>query len=141
MSDQLDALGLPATERRARLAEFEVIQAGISECLQGALDPFERREKSERLFHGQIKDFGDVAVVELDVERFAIESRALANFTADKRRGQKIHLQLDGAGAFTLGAAPLGAVEGKSAGRVAAQPRLGHLGEKLPDEIENSHIG
>ena len=76
-----------------------------------------------------------------DVERLAVEPRAAADFAAHKSGRQEVHLQLDRAGAFALGAAALRAVEGEAARRIAAQPRLGDLREQLADVVEEADVG
>src|ERR1035441_4880405 len=77
----------------------------------------------------------------VDIERLAVEAGAAADLAAHKRRRQEVHLQLDRAGALALGAAALRAVEGKTAGRITAQPRLGDLREQLPDVVKEPDIG
>jgi len=76
-----------------------------------------------------------------DIECFTIEPAAGADLAANKRGRKEIHLQLDSARTFAFGAAPLRAVKGKAARRIAAQPSLGNLGKKLADIVEEADIG
>ena len=55
--------------------------------------------------------------------------------------GVIIRFQFDVAGAFALGAAALGAVEGETAGCVAAEAGFGGLGEELADVVEEADVG
>ena len=141
MADQLHPLGLAAAERGAGLAELEVAQAGIAQRLQRALDPRQAGKELQRLLHRQFQHRGDVLAVVFDIERLAVEPCPAADFAADERGRQEVHLQLDRAGALALGAAALRAVEREPAGRIAAQPRLGHLREQLADVVKEADVG
>ena len=94
----------------------------------GALIFGKLRKEIHRLLHGHLQHLGDVLAAVLDIQRFAVEPAAAAVFAAHEGRRQEIHLQFDGAGAFTFRAASLGAVERETARPVAAQPRFGDLG-------------
>src|SRR5947207_380167 len=123
MRNEFDALGFAATQRRADLAEFEVIEAGVAKGFESATNFRMGRKKIEGLRDTEVQDLRDVFSAPFDVERFAIEARALASLARHDGGREKVHFEFDRAGAFALRATALRAVEGKTARAVAAQAR------------------
>jgi hypothetical protein len=139
--DEFHSLGFAATQGGARLAEFQIVQAGVVQRLQRTLDFGEARKEFDGFLDRQVEHLGDVLFPIPNVKRFAIESRAAAGFATDKGGREKIHFQLDGAGPLAFGAAALRAVEGESAGGVTPHPGFGRLGEERADVVEETDIG
>jgi hypothetical protein len=73
MRDELHPLRLAAAERRALLAELEIIQPRVVQRFQRALDLLHAGEKLDAFLHGQIQHLRDVLAAVFDVERLAIE--------------------------------------------------------------------
>src|ERR1051325_3449643 len=136
MRNQLDALGFTATQRRTDLTKLQVIESGIAQGFERAPDFRMRGEVFESFGDTEIKNLRNIFAAPFDIERLAIETRALARFACNDCRRHKIHLQLDGAGAFANRTTSLRAVERKSARRIPAQSRFRRLREKLPNLIE-----
>ena len=90
---------------------------------------------------GHFEHVGDRAAAVLHVERFAVVAVAAAGVAVDPHVGQEVHLDAQLAGAFAVVAAAAGDVEAEPAGRVAAELRLGELGEQLADEVEDAGVG
>src|SRR5688572_21474570 len=141
MGHQLHPLRLATAQRRAGLTQSDIIQTRIPQGFEGPGDLYEAAKELDRFFHRKVQRLGDVLAAILDVERLPIEARAGAGFAADKSGREKVHLQLDIAGAFALRATALGAVERKAARSVTAQARIGHLRVKLADVVEEAHVG
>ena len=142
MRHQLEALRLPAAQRRAGLAELDVIQARVAQRLQRAGDFGKGREEaappaplSSRAFAAMFRPAPP------HLQRFRVEARAPAGFARHKGRRHETHLQFDLARPEALRTPPLRAVEGKPAGRIAAQARFRRLGEQPPDFVEKTRVG
>ena len=129
MTYKPDPLRFSATERRAGLAELEIPQSRVRKRLQCAPDLRHARKEAQRFFDRKPEDLGDVAVPIGDIERFAVEAAPSATFATHEGGWQKIHLELDLSGPFALRAPPLGAIEGKPARQIPAQPRVRRLRE------------
>jgi len=112
MGYQLDALGLAAAEGRAGLPQLEVIQTGVVQGVQGAVDAGLGGEERPRLGYAQLQHLRDVLAVELDLESLAVESQAAAAFAPHERRWQEVHLEFDHARPFALGTPALPTVKG-----------------------------
>ena len=140
MRDQLHALRLAAAQGRAGLAEPQIAEARVAQGRQRPFDALHRAKKVDRLLHGHLQRLRDILAAVFDVECFAVEPAAAANFAAHKGRREKVHFEFDRAGALAFGAAALRAVEGKPARRITAQPRFRHLRVELPHHIEETDI-
>src|SRR5262245_66568847 len=138
MGNELDALGFAAAQGGAGLAKLEVVQAGVAEGFKGPGDPGHAAEELDRLLDGEVERLGDVFTAIFNVQRLAIKAGAATGFAADKGGREEVHLKFDIAGAFAFGTTTLRAVEGESAGGVAAKPGLWHLGVELPDLVEKA---
>ena len=55
VSHQFDALRFPPAQGRTGLSKFQIIQAGIAQCLQGTQNPGVRLEKEDGLFDRQFE--------------------------------------------------------------------------------------
>src|SRR4051812_11359938 len=121
MRHQLQTLRLPAAQRRTGLPEFQITQPRVTKRFQRTANFGERVEELDRLVHTQLEHLGNIPAAILDIERLAVKSAATAGFAPHKCRRKKVHLELDRAGPFTRGTAPLLAVEGKATSGITTQ--------------------
>src|SRR6266550_1306891 len=68
---ELDALRLPAGERRRGLPELDVAEPDIGEGLHLPLDRRDVLEELERFVHAHLEDVADASALVLDLERLA----------------------------------------------------------------------
>jgi hypothetical protein len=92
---ELHPLGLTARQRGRRLAESDVAETDVHQRLHVAGDAGLVREEVDRLGDRHVEHVGDVAALELDVERVAVVAGALAHLARDVHVGQEVHLDLD----------------------------------------------
>ena len=92
---ELDALRLPAGERRRGLAEADVAEADRRQRLQAPADLRDVLEELQRLLDGHVEDVGDRLALEMDVERLAVVALAVALLARHVDVGQEVHLDLD----------------------------------------------
>ena len=141
LGGELDALRLAAGQRRRRLAEPDVAQADLDERLQVAADRRDRLEELGGLLDRHVEDLGDRLALEVHLERLAVVAGAVADLARDVDVGQEVHLDLDRAVAGARLAAAALDVEGEAARQVAADLRLGRLGEQLAHVVEDAGVG
>ncbi|MBV6516800.1 MAG: hypothetical protein HPKKFMNG_02490 [Planctomycetes bacterium] len=136
---KLHTLGLAAGECGAGLAELDVAQADVQQCLHNLVDLGVVLKEAGSRGYGHIQYVGDALAPVLHFQRFAVIARAVAGFTHDMNVRQEVHLdQLDALAlaGFTPAA---GNVEREAAGLVAPLPRLVRLGEEVANEAK--HVG
>src|SRR6185503_15028534 len=141
MRDKFNALRFTAAECWTGLPKLQVSEAGIAERLEWPLDLWKAGEELRGFLDTHLQHLGDVLRLIKHVQRLAVESRSFASFAAHIGRRQKVHFQLDSPGAFTFRTTALSAVKGETAGRITAQPRFRSFREKLPDFVEEAHVG
>ena len=119
----LDALRLAARQRRRRLAERQVAEA---EVVQDFDLPGQRRlgrEEGDALLHRHVQHVVDRLAADGDLERLAVEARALARAARDLDVRHEVELRRDHAFALALLAAAALDVEAESPGLVVALDR------------------
>ena len=90
-------------------------------------------KNSAASLHRHLQHVGDGLAAELDLQRFAIVTVALADVAGDVDVGQEVHLDLDDAVALAGLAAPALHVEGEAARQIAARLGFGQPGEPVAD--------
>ena len=140
LGGQLHALGLAAGERRRGLAEREVVEPHVAQRLQHAADLGDVLEQLHRLAARHVEHVGDRLAVVRDGQRLGVVALAAAGVALDPHVGQEVHLDPLLAVPFARLAAPAGHVEAEPPRRVAAQLRLGQLGEQLADQVEHAGV-
>ena len=138
---QLDALCLAAGQRGGGLAEAHVPQPHLGERLEVAGDRVDGLEEFHGLADGHVEDLGDGLALVVHLQRLAVVSRAVAHLAGDVDVREEVHLDLDGAVAHAVLAAPALDVEREAARLVAAHLRLGRLGEQRADLVEHPGVG
>src|SRR5262249_35898675 len=138
---QLDALSLAAGERRRRLAELDVVEADVVECLELPPDLRDLREELQRFLDRHLEYLRDVLALEANLERLAVVARALARLARNVDVGQEVHLDLDLAVALARLAAAAADVEREPARLVPAHLRLGGQRVELADRREEVGVG
>src|SRR5207237_6586939 len=133
LSRERHALGFAAREGRCRLSEVDVSQTYVIEELEFRPDTRLMLEKVERVGDRQVEHVGDRLSFITDLQCFPIVTPAFADFARDVDIGQKMHLHLYEPIALARLAAAAFDIERESARSVAAQLRLGEIGEELPD--------
>src|SRR6267142_2191647 len=103
---KLDALRLPARERRRRLSEMDVSQTYVVEQLEFRPDTRLMLEKVERVGDGQIEHVGDRLSFIAHLERLAVVAPPLADFARNVDVGEEMHFDLHQAVALTRLAPP-----------------------------------
>ena len=97
-------------------------------------------EMLQRLLHVHFQHVVDVLALEADLQRLAVEAPALADGARHPDVGEEIHLQPIGAVALARLAAAARLVEAEAARLVAANLRLGQLGEQSADLVEDLDV-
>ena len=97
-------------------------------------------KKSQRVVHRQLEHVGDAPPLEAHLERLAVVALALAHLARHVDVGQEVHLDLHEPVALARLAAPALHVEREAARPVAADLRLGQLGEELADRREQPGV-
>ncbi len=138
---QLDALRLAARQGRGGLAELDVVESHVVQRLQHRLNARDIAEQFQPFLHVHLQHFMDALALEANLQRLAVEATALAHRTGHPHISQEIHLQPVGAVAFAGLAATARLVEAEPPRLVAADFRLGHLGEQCPNLIEHLDVG
>ena len=138
---QLDPLGLAAGERGRRLAELQVVEAHVVQRLQLVADVGNVLEQLERLLDVHLQHVGDRLVLEVHLQRFAVEAMPFAHRAGDPDVGQKVHLQPVRAVPLAGFAAAARDVEAEPARLVAAAFGFGQLREQVADVVEDLDVG
>ena len=138
---ELHALRLAARQRRALLAEREVAEPHVAQQLERVVDLRVRREEPDRLVDRHREHVADALAAKLDRERLAVEALAAAALAVHAHVGQEAHLDLLQALPFAALAAAARDVEREPARVVAAEPRLGRVGEELADLVPDADVG
>ncbi len=141
LASQLDSLRFAAGKRWGRLTQLDVVEPDVMQGLEHRGDLGDICKMVEGLLHVHVEDIADALALEPDVESLAAEALALTDETWHPDIGQKIHLQAIGAVAVTGLAAPTRDVEAESARQIAAGLRLGQLGVKITDQVEQLDVG
>src|SRR5687768_12225713 len=97
-------------------------------------------EEGERVLHRHLEHVGDALAAEAYLERLAVVALSLAHLARHVDVGEEVHLDLDEAVALARLTAPAFDVEGEAPGAVAADLRLGELGEQLADRREEPRV-
>ncbi len=138
---ELDSLGLAAGERRRRLADLDVVEPHVVQCLELVVDLRDVLEMGQGLLDVHFEDLGDRAALELDLEGLVVEAVAAADRAGNPNVGQEVHLQLGRAVAVAGLAPPAGHVEAEPPRLVAAGLGLWKLGVETPDLVERLDVG
>ena len=138
LGGELDALGLAAGERRARLAERQVAQPDVVQRLEARQDPGHGVEERPGLVDAHLQHVADRLPLEADLQRLAVEPLAAALLAGDVQVGQEVHRDPPMALALAgLAPAPLD-VEAEPARPVAADLGLAGRGEDPADLVEQA---
>src|SRR5581483_2478694 len=140
LAGQLDALGFAAGERRCRLAQLDVVQADVVQGLQHRPDARHVREMVQGLLHVHVEHVVNALALEADLQRFAVEAAAFADGTGHPDIGEEVHVEAIGAIAFARLTAAAGLVEAEAARLIAADLRLGQLGEQSANLVEDLDV-
>ena len=138
---ELDPLGLPAGQRRRRLAQAHVTQADVDEGFEIAVDAADRLEELAGVLDGHVEDLRDGLALVVHLQGLAVVAGALAHLAGDVDVGQEVHLDLDRPVARARLAAAALDVEGEPARFVASDLGLGGGGEQGADLVENAGVG
>ena len=65
----------------------------------------------------------------------------MAGFAVDPGGGHEVHFEFDASVSFALGALAFFVIKGEAGGGVAADSRLGELGEEGADVVEEFDVG
>ena len=95
LGGDLDALRLAARERRRRLAEREVAEPEVGEHLDLAADRRLAGEERHAFFDRHVQHVVDRLAAERDLQRLAVEARALARAARDLDVGHEVELRRD----------------------------------------------
>ncbi len=96
---------------------------------------------SHRLAARHVQHVGDRLAVDSGRPASRVVALAAAGVALDPHVGQEVHLDAQLAVALALLAAAAGHVEAEPPRRVAAQLRLGQLGEQRADQVEHAGVG
>ena len=121
--------------------EREVVEADVGERLQDPANLRDVAEQLERLADAHGQHVGDRLALVLDGERLGVVAAAVADVALDPDVGQEVHLDLLLAHSLARLAAAAGLVEAEPPRVVAADLRLGQLGEELADQVEDAGVG
>ncbi len=88
-----------------------------------------------------VQHFGDVLAAEQDLQRLAVVALPFADLAGHRDVRQELHLDLDVALTLARLAAAALDVEREPPRLIAAQSRLRHRGEELPDRREHAGVG
>ena len=124
---QLDALRLPARERRGGLAQLDVAQPHVVKRLQVAFDFGNGVKKFQRLGYAHIQHVGDVFAFKGNLQGILVKAFAVAFLALDVNVGQELHLYFQNAVSLAFFTAAAFDVEGKTSRLVAAAFGLRHL--------------
>ncbi len=140
LARELHALRLTAGQSGRGLAEPDVAETDVVQRLQVAIDRRDRLEEVHRLFDRHVQDLGDGLALVVDLQGLPVVPGAVADLARDVHVREEVHLDLDGAVARAVLAAAALDVEGEAAGLVAADLRLGGLGEQPADVVEDTGV-
>src|SRR5262245_17658377 len=138
---ELDALCFATGQRGSGLAEPDIAEPDLH---QGGQVPADRRDGLEErggFLDGHVEDLGDGLAFEVDFERLAVVTSAVADLARDIDIREEVHFDLDRAITGACLAAPALDVEREPAGLVAPDLRLGGLGEQPADVVEDTRVG
>ena len=138
---QLHPLGLAARERGGRLAEVEVIETDVAECLELAGDVGGVGKELPRVAHLHVQKFGDVFALPADLERVFGKPGPAADLARHPHVRQKIHVEPHRAVALAGFAPAAGHVEAEPARLPAPLLRLGEHREQAADVVPHLHVG
>ena len=103
---EFDPLRLAAGQGGRVLAELDIGQAHVHQCLQLARDDRDRREEFVRLFHAEPQSLVDVFALVADVQRLPVVAPPVADVARHIDIRQEVHLDLDQTVALAGLAAP-----------------------------------
>ena len=98
-------------------------------------------EVDESFLDGHVEDVVDVFALVADVKNAGFVAGSVTFFAGEFDVGEELHLDGDGAVAFTDVAAAAGDVEGEVAGAEAAALGIGLRGEEGADVVEGFDVG
>ena len=138
---QFDALSLASRKGSRALPKLDISQTHIGQRLELALDLGDVAKVLQGFVHIHVQRVGDAFALVADLERFAIEARALADVASYPHVGQEVHLDLFLAVALASLAAAALDVEAEPTRLVAPGLGLGNLGKDLADIGVYADIG
>ena len=139
---QFQSLGLSARERRGGLAEWQVVEANVTERLQSASDPVFAPEITESLVDGHFEHVGDRSAAVGHFQHLAAESPSSTLGAGCADVGQELHVDFDLAGAAAhVTTTASGGVETELPGRVAPLLGFGRSCEQAADVVERLEVG
>ena len=116
---QLDPLRFAPRESGRGLAEANIGQPNVHQCLQFAVDGRYGLKERQRVFHRQIQHLRDVEILEFDLQCFPVVALALADIAGHIDIGKKMHFDFCDPVALTGLAAPAADVKTEATGLVA----------------------
>src|SRR5213075_2947611 len=140
LSRELHALGFAAREGRRRLSEMDVSESYVVEQFEFRPDTRLMLEEIERLRDRQVEHIGDRLSFITDLQRFTIVPPAFTDLARDVDVGQEVHLDFHEPVALAGFAASAFDVEREPPRTVAAQLRLGQIGEQLANRREQAGV-
>src|SRR5436190_1089099 len=138
---ELHALRLAARDGRRRLAELDVLEADVVQCLQPAPQLRDLREEAEGLLDRHLQDVGDRLPLEADLKGLTVVAPSVAGLARNVDVGQEVHLDLDRPVALARLTAATADVEREAARLVAAHLRLGCHRVELANVVEQLGVG
>ena len=141
LAGELDALSLPARERRRGLPESHVAQPDVHERRQEAHDLGVVAEQLGGLGNAHVEHVRDRLALVGDPERGLVEALPEALLAGHVDVGQEVHFDLTQAGALAALAATAFDVEREAALLEPVDLRLGQSGEEVADQVEEFDVG
>ena len=138
---ELDPLRFAPGQGRRRLPELDVAKADVLQRAEFIGDGRKVLEERQRLIDGQVEHVRDRLAPVFDLQGFAVVPPALALLAGHVHVREEVHLNRDDAVPLTRFAAATLHVEREAPGPESARLGLGHHGEEIPDEGEQTRIG
>jgi hypothetical protein len=132
---------LSPDERRALLPEREVAEPDVLQERERAVDRRMRGVEVGGLVDAHREHFADTLLAPAHRQRLGVEAGSAAHVAVHLHVGQEAHLDLLHPLALARLAAAAGGVEGEAARGVAADARLGRVGEELADRVPEADVG
>ena len=140
LARQLHALRLASAQRRRRLPQLDVAETDILQRAQLVRDRRDIFEQRQRLVDGEVEYLGDRLAAVMHLESLPVVTESLALLARDVDIGQEVHLDRNDAVALARLAAAALHVEREAPRLEPARLRIGHHGEQIADEGEETRV-
>ena len=137
---EFDALCFAAGKRRCRLAQLDVTEPHVEQCLQLLIYLRNVFEQRQRFLDGRVQQVGDRLSFVLHRQRLAVVARAATHVTQHVNIGKKVHLDALHAVAFARFATSTFDVEREAPRFVTTFARLGQHRVELAQRREQTRV-